>query len=326
MFLWADKIIIRLSIPSPINQKTRRKRRVFSDPLDFCRTYDILLRYMKKVLIIGAKGMLGSELTKAFGGEEIYGWDYDEIDITDKNQVSRKIGNLCPDIIINAAAYNNVDKAEEEQQAANLLNGYAVGFLSKTANDCGATLVHYSTDYVFDGNSKDGYKEEDNPDPINAYGASKLFGENEIKNNAKKYYIIRLSKLFGKIGSSGLAKMSFIDTMLNLAQNKKDIEVINEELSSPTYAPDLAEKTKYILENLLPFGVYHGANSGACAWYELAKEIFKQTGMDTNVIAIDSDKFIRLAKRPKYSVLLNTKLPQARDWKEALRDYLNFKK
>ena len=278
----------------------------------------------QKILILGAKGMLGTELARIFADKQVFAWDFEELNITDQRQVQEKIGGLMPNIIINAAAYNNVDKAEEEQDRAMLLNGYAPGFIAKVAREVGAIFVHYSTDYIFSGEKKEGYREDDKPDPISVYGKAKLLGEIETQKNTDKFYIIRLSKLFGKIGTGQAIKKSFADTMIDLAGDREELEVIDEELSSPTYAPDLAERTKHILENNLPFGIYHSTNSAACTWYEFAKEIFEQTGKNIEVISVSGDKFPRLAKRPRYSVLLNTKLPEMRNWKESLKEYLKM--
>jgi dTDP-4-dehydrorhamnose reductase len=280
---------------------------------------------MGKVLIIGAKGMLGQELAGVFvANNALTAWDLEDIDITSYSGAREKITVLRPDVIINAAAYNAVDMAEEEKEKVNLLNGYAPGYLAKIASEIGAVFVHYSTDYVFDGEKKDGYSEDDAPNPINVYGASKLLGEQEALANAEKCYIVRLSRLFGRAGNGQAVKKSFVDVMLDLSREKNEIQVIDEEISSPTYAPDLATRTKYILENNLPFGIYHAANSGACTWYEFAKEIFRLKNIEIKLIEAKSDEFPRKALRPKFSVLLNTKLPPMRDWREALKDYFKF--
>ncbi|MFH1193810.1 MAG: dTDP-4-dehydrorhamnose reductase [bacterium] len=280
---------------------------------------------MGKILIIGAKGMLGRELTRVFANREVFAWDLEDIDISSEEDAREKIIALRPDVIINAAAYNNVDKAESEKEKADLLNGYAPGYLAKIADEIGAVFVHYSTDYVFDGERREGYNENDAPNPINVYGASKLLGEREALAKAKKCYIIRLSRLFGQAGSGQAVKKSFVDTMLDLAKDKKELKVVDEEMSSPTYAPDLAERTKYILENNLPYGIYHATNSGGCTWYEFAKEIFKLKNIEINLIKAGSGEFKRAALRPQFSVLLNTKLPAMRDWRDALGEYLKFK-
>lgn len=276
-----------------------------------------------KILILGAKGMLGRELSRVFGGQDVAALDFEDLDITNEAAVVEKVTALRPEIVVNAAAYNNVDKAEEERERAKLLNGRAVGFLAQAANEVGAIFVHYSSDYVFGGQNEAGYAEDAAPNPANFYGESKLLGEMEAQK-VNKFYIIRLSRLFGKIGSGANVKKSFVDIMLDLAAKQDKIAVINEEYSSSTYAPDLAKRTKYILESNLPCGIYHAANSGACTWYEFAKEIFRLAGKNVIVNPVSGDAFPRPARRPKFSVLLNSKLPPMRPWQEALSDYLKF--
>jgi len=275
-----------------------------------------------KVLIIGAKGMLGQELVKVFSDQEVVAWDREECDITNKDEIHAKITELKPDVIINAAAYNNVDKAEEEKEVANALNGYAVGYLSRAAKEMDIPIIHYSTEYVFDGDNKEGYSEDAKPSPISAYGASKLLGEEELAKHADKFYLIRLSRLFGKMGKGEDVKRSFVDTMVELAKTRDELDVVDEEVSSPTYACDLAKRTREILDGDQGYGIYHGANSGSCTWYGLAQEIFKIIEKDVKINPVPASKFPRPAKRPAYGVLLNTKLPEARSWQEALREYL----
>lgn len=277
---------------------------------------------MKRVLIVGAKGMLGQEMAKLFiKSHELFAWDLDDIDITKISEVNIKLSVLSPDVIINCAAYNNVDKAEEELEIAILLNGRAVSYLAEVANKMGAILVHFSSDYVFDGKNKEGYKEDDTPNPISAYGKSKLVGEDMAKI-AQKHYIIRLSRLFGNMGSGAAVKKSFVDIMLELGKVKNELDIVDEELSSPTYAPDLAKAVKFILENNLPFGIYHSSNSGACTWKEFSEEIFRLANLNVKINSISGNKFSRLAKRPMYSVLLNSKLPAMRSWQNTLEEYL----
>lgn len=279
-----------------------------------------------KVLIIGAKGMLGQELAREFSGNgyEVSSWDKEEIDITKKEDVSKKISDLKPEIIINAAAYNAVDKIEEsDKELGEAVNGYAVGNLSEAAGAVDAILVHYSTDYVFDGKEIDGYKEDDEPRPQSVYAASKRLGEEQLKN--EKYYLIRTSRLFGEPAVSEGAKKSFVDVMLRIAGEKDCLELVDEELSSPTYVCDLAERTREIVEWKKPFGIYHVTNVGGCTWYGWAKKIFELSSKSVKLIPVGADRFPRPAKRPKYSVLLNTKLPPMRKWEEALAEYLKTK-
>jgi len=296
--------------------------------------------------------MLGQELVNIFKKDKDYkvtAWDKDKLDITNQKQVDKKVSGLKPDIIINSAAYNAVDKCEEpkEYKKATLINGKAPGYLAKIAKKIGAIFVHYSSDYVFDGDFNKflepagcthicqncalhknfqpafGYKEDAEPCPISNYGKSKLLGEKEIQKVKGRNYIIRLSKLFGKPGKSDEAKKSFFDTMLELGKKNKSVKVVDEEISCFTYAPDLAKKTKEIIEAKKPFGIYHVTNGGACTWHEAVLELYKQAGIKTKVIPVGSAEFPRPAKRPLFSVLINTKLNPLRNYKEALREYLS---
>lgn len=303
-----------------------------------------------KVLIIGSMGMLGQELVQIFKKDseyEVIGWDKSDIDITKSREISGKISKAKPEIIINATGYNAVDKAEEkkEYELAKKLNGEAPGNLAKIAKKLGAVLVSYSSDYVFDGQPEIeepsgcthmcsscslhdnwqpqiGFDEYAKTKPISNYGRSKVLGEKEVKKNGKKYYIIRLSKLFGRPAKSKNAKRSFFDVMLEAGMKNKEVKAVDEETSCFTYAPDLAQKTKEIIESQKPYGIYHIVNSDCCTWYEAVVELYKQAKIKTKVIPVSGSEFSRPAKRPHYSVLLNTKLNPMRSWKEALKEYL----
>jgi dTDP-4-dehydrorhamnose reductase len=275
-----------------------------------------------KVIIIGAKGMLGQELARTFVDYQPLLWDRQEIDITDEYSVSNKISGEKPDVVINAAAFNDVDAAEEKEPLAKRINGSGPGYLAKSLSASGGILVHYSTDYVFRGDKKEGYLEEDSPEPQSAYARSKYLGEQEVQKCTGKFYIIRLSRLFGQPAASETAKKSFVQLMLDLAKTKKELNVVNEELDCPTFAPDLALRTREIIEQKKPYGLYHVTNSGACTWYDFAKEIFTLKNIDVKLNPVPTDFFPRPAVRPKYSVLLNTKLTAMRSWQEALKEFL----
>jgi len=275
-----------------------------------------------KIVIIGALGMLGQELARVFRDEKLLLWDRDEIDIADEKDVQQKVGEVRPDLLINAAAYNDVDGAEKNKALADKINGLAVIYLARAVRVAKGILVHYSTDYVFKGDKEEGYKESDQPDPQSAYARSKYLGEKELQKNTDKFYLIRLSRLYGKPAKSEVAKKSFIDIMLDLSKTKKELNVVNEELSSPTYAPDLAIRTKEIVEQKKSFGIYHATNSGVCTWYGFAKEIFTIKNIDVKLKPVPASFFPRPAPRPRYSILLNTKLPPMRSWQEALKKYL----
>lgn len=271
-----------------------------------------------KILILGSRGMLGHELTEVFRGQhELTLWDRDEIDISDKNDVNKKITELNPDIVINAAAYTAVDDAETNNEIAYKVNGYAVGYLCGVCKDINSLFIHFSTDYVFDGKNKEGYN-EDHPakDSLNEYGKSKLLGEKMISDINPRHYLVRTSWLFGKSGKN------FIETMLRLASEGKDLKIVDDQVGSPTYAKDLAQKVKELVESKKPYGIYHITNSGTCSWYEFAKKIFELAGVSPRIQPVGSDQFPAPAKRPSYSILINTKLSKLRDWQQALEDYL----
>lgn len=306
---------------------------------------------MKKVLIIGSKGMLGQELARVFGGDEEYAvtaWDREDIDITLEKEMIAKITALRPEIIINATGYNAVDKCEEDEnefEMANKLNGKAPGYLAKLSKEIGAVFVNYSSDYVFDGNPEIpepsgcthscsscslhqgfqpqiGFDEYSETNPISNYGKSKELGEKEVAEHGDKYYIIRPSKIFGAPAQSETAKRSFFDVMLEAGRKNDEVKAVDEETSCFTYAPDLAQKTKEIIESQKPFGIYHAVNEDPCTWYEGVLELYAQAGLKTRVIPVSSDEFPRPAQRPFYSALLNTKLNPMRSYKDALREYL----
>ncbi len=286
-----------------------------------------------KILILGAKGNLGQQLVKVFSGQEneVIAWDREEIDITDRELILKKVNDVKPEIIINAAAYNAVDKCEdsdEEYDLAKKVNIDGPKFLAEASLKVGAILVHYSTNYVFDGEKKEGYAENDEAKSINRYGKTKFHGEKRIleqSGRGLKWYLIRTSKLFGPKSENKSAKPSFFDIMLELSKTKREIEVVNEEVSCYTYTPDLAQATKELILSGKGNGIYHLINQGAGSWYQAAVELFNLAGIDIKVIPISSDELKRPARRPKYSILINTKLPPLRSWQEALKEYLNLK-
>lgn len=283
---------------------------------------------MEHVVIFGSQGLLGTALMKQFSGTyEVVGLDRNDLDILDEKQVTQTIEKLKPKLVINAVAYNNVDEAEKNDDAfkmAENLNGQVVGKLGHTTKSLGIPLVHFSSEYVFDGTNKDGYTEKAAPRPINRYGQTKLLGETLAAEATDLLYIIRLSRLFGPSGTSELTKKSFVDIMLDQVEKNSaaNIKVVDDEKSCPTYSPDLARFVYDLTVRQKPFGIYHGANSGACTWYILAKEIFTIKGLAVNVVPVDENAFPRPAKRPHYGELISTKLPPQRPWQEALRDYI----
>jgi dTDP-4-dehydrorhamnose reductase len=258
-----------------------------------------------KMLIIGASGMLGSELCKVF--PEAVKLTRKELDITNREQVMESIQKTKPDVVINAAAYTDVDGCEDKMELAFQVNGYGPGHIAEACSIVGAKLVHFSTDYVFDGSKKE-YVESDAPNPINVYGYSKLLGEIKIIENIRDCRIIRVSWLFGIHGRN------FVETILRLSGEMSIVKVVNDQFGKPTYTVDLSNRVKEIIQ--LDPGIYHITNEGTCSWYEFACAIID------NAIPCTSEEFPRKAKRPKYSVLVNTKTRPMRHWEEALTKYL----
>lgn len=278
-------------------------------------------------MILGSHGMLGRELTQVFSDCDTTALAQADLDITDPAALQKKIIQVAPDLIINAAAVNAVDKIEESSEMLELakkINGEAVGNLAALCREHNIILVHFSSDYVFAGDDKNGYDETAITNPINKYGITKALGEKLLLQAGAKFYLIRLSKLFGRPAVSVGAKKSFVDTMLWLATDEKKVhfDLVDYETSSPTYAPDLAKLTRSIVDAGRPFGIYHGANSGACSWYGFAKNIFALKNIPVEVTSVPPEKFPRPAKRPEWSELINTKLPPQRSWQEALKEYL----
>ncbi len=286
---------------------------------------------MQKVLILGAKGNLGIQLVKIFDEDcEVTAWDRDDVDVTDKEMVTKKIIDLKPNVIINATGYNAVDKCENDEAEfalAKKLNGDAVGYLADASMEVGAILVNFASDYVFKGDKKEGYKEDDETSPESKYAETKVMGENELKSRSDKglkWYLIRTSKLFGPKGESEGSKESFFDLILRLSKEKKEFNMVDgEEISCFTYTVDLARAIKKLIEKNYAYGIYHLVNSSPASWYDGAKFLFELKGItDVNLIPSKSADYPRPAKRPMFSVLLNTKFEQLREWKEALREYL----
>jgi dTDP-4-dehydrorhamnose reductase len=280
--------------------------------------------YNLKILILGAGGMLGTDLGHEFAGKcELFLWDKNELDVTNKEQVLAKISDLNPNIIINATGYTNVDGAEDNKDLAHKLNADAVEYLVKAAQQVNAKLIHFSTEYVFDGTDKSGYKENYPVNPINVYGQSKTAGEKYIIEY-RLGYLIRTSWLYGHAPQIGKPRgMNFVDTMIKLSTEKSEIKVVNDQFGKLTNTRDLASAVHELAKGDFQPGIYHLVNEGVAMWYEVAQEVFKIKNIQTPLIPISSIEYPVKAKRPAYAVLLNTKFPQLRLWQEALRDYLS---
>lgn len=270
-----------------------------------------------KVMIIGSKGMLGSMLCQTFADLDPVCVDKGEIDITSIDSVRDKMSEVQPDIIINAAAYTDVDGAEANRDEAFRVNEDGVRNLATVARDIDATLVHYSTDYVFSGATEEGYMEDDPPGPaVNTYGESKLAGERALKEVGPVFFLIRSAWLYGPNGKN------FVNTMLNLAKDHSSLSVVNDQHGSPTFTKDVAEFTKKLIKESYPKGIYHAVNEGMTTWFDFANKIFQLSHAQVDVKPIPTKDYPLPAKRPAFSVLQNTRGPKMRMWEDALDEYI----
>jgi dTDP-4-dehydrorhamnose reductase len=277
---------------------------------------------MRRILILGSKGTLGSQLMKLY--PQAIGWDREDIDVLDCPSLRSKIGSLgfTPDAIVNCVAFNDVDGAEGRPEQAFALNADFVGQLAGHAKEMGVPLVHYSTNYVFDGVQGE-YTETSVPTPLSVYGRSKLRGEQMAVAGGACWYVVRTAVIFGPKGTSDLSKKSFVDIMLDLAAKRDTLQVVSDEINSLTYAPDLAAGTYRLLGALPAPGIYHLTNSGGASWFDFAREIFRIAGRSVTVLPVPSSHFPRKAARPPRAILLNTKLPPLRPWQAALAEFLD---
>lgn len=282
---------------------------------------------MKRVLIFGVSGTLGQALQNVFRAfyYDVIGLDIEGCDITQADSVLYMLDTLKPDIVINTAALNEVDTIETDDSVYSLakeVNGVAPGIIARACVVRKLLFVHYSTDYVFDGNRKSGYKEDEQPHPLNRYADTKFFGEKNVIYAGGYYYLIRISRLFGNAGFGVSSKRSFVDTMLYLSASRDHLDVVSDQYSSLSYAPDVAGFTKLLIESEYAPGIYHGSNSGKCSWYEWAEKIFAIKQIDIRLNKVSASHFSRIARVPMHSVLLNTKAPAQRSWQEALEEHL----
>lgn len=274
------------------------------------------------VAVTGSKGLLGQEVVKAFSysGYEVLPLPHQELDITNQQQVMELFASTLPAILVNCAAYTAVDKAEEELEKANLINGLGVRNLAIACKQFNISIIHISTDYVFNGQNEKPYCIFDKREPLNAYGYSKYLGEKYLETIQPNYYLIRTSWLFGAGGPN------FVASILKAAKMQPEIKVVNDQWGCPTYAVDLAAALVDLVETGA-IGVYHITNQGVTSWYEFAKLIIQKAGLDTIVKPVTSEEFPRSALRPKNSVLDSFPLKETigrllPPWEDALQRYL----
>lgn len=278
-----------------------------------------------KVLIIGSQGMLGSQLQISLKNHQLFTPTRQQLDITKINSLVLALNKWLPDLVINCAAFTDVEAAEDQLNEVWEINALGPLNIIKALNKYQLPLIQLSTDYVFDGKKADEYNEDDQTHGINVYGQSKEMGEKNIIDNYYKYYIVRTSWLFGPTKQKSIhKKMNFVDKMLWLAKTQPAIKVVNDRFSKPTYTKDLSQAINNLITSQPAYGIYHLVNEDATSWYNYAKEIFKQANLNIQLEPVTAEQFFAKALRPKNSALKNNKLPLIRPWREALRDYLNF--
>ncbi|MHA1222219.1 MAG: dTDP-4-dehydrorhamnose reductase [Candidatus Heimdallarchaeaceae archaeon] len=279
-----------------------------------------------KILITGANGQLGQDFQKLFTKRNVVffptdvGSDLEDLDITNRNAIIHYVKKNKIDVIINCAAYNDVDNAEREWKIAFKINSEGVKNLALVSKKLNIELIHYSTDFVFDGSKVSPYTIEDIPNPLSQYGKSKALGEQNVMNLLKKYYLIRTSWVFG------MGNVNFVNKVLSWSKKTKELRIVTDQISSPTYTVDLA-RTTWELINSKVYGLYHITNSGVCSKFEWAKFILKLIGWKGNLLKAKTADFNPIAMRPKFSALDNSRLKEKMGyvlptWKDATRRFL----
>ncbi len=279
-----------------------------------------------KIIVTGAKGQLGTDVCIELNrrGHEVIGIDRDELDITDEKAVYTLFEEVRPQAVIHCAAYTAVDKAESEENLCRAVNVLGTGYLAKAAAAIGAKFLYISTDYVFDGNKEGEYFPDDPISPRSVYGLTKAEGEAQVKAALDRFFIVRISWVFGINGNN------FVKTMLRLAESKTELNVVCDQIGSPTYTPDLSRLLADMIETE-KYGVYHATNEGVCSWYEFACEIFRLAGKNVKVHSVTTEEYLKLvpqqAKRPKNSVMNKAKLAEEGfnalpEWKDALQRFM----
>jgi dTDP-4-dehydrorhamnose reductase len=268
-----------------------------------------------KVFITGAQGQLGQALQAQFVDCEVIAWDLQDLDICQLEQVRKTLNHIRPDIVVNAAAFTQVDQAEANQDAAYRGNALGPRNLARATQEADIPLVHFSTDYVFDGRQSRPYHEFDRPNPLSVYGQSKLAGEEEVQKNNPRSFIIRTAWLYHIVGKN------FPQTILRLA-NQEQVRVVNDQFGSPTYAPHLAQAVSRLIETEA-YGTYHLAGSGGTNWYDFTKALYQARGIRTAVVPIATSEYPLPAPRPAYAVLTSLQDPfiTLPPWEEGVRDF-----
>ncbi|HWZ41880.1 MAG TPA: dTDP-4-dehydrorhamnose reductase [Candidatus Saccharimonadales bacterium] len=281
-----------------------------------------------KVAVIGANGQLGQDVTAAFRAaeHEVAALTHSEIEISSPESVQRVLGGLRPDLVVNTAAFHNVDKCESEADPAFRVNSLGARYLAQSARELQAKLVHISTDYVFDGRKRSPYLESDSPHPLNVYGNSKLAGEFFVMNGTPRHFVVRVSGIYGRHLCRAKGSPNFVETMLARGAKGEMIRMVDDQFVTPTPTAEIAQQVA-ALAATEEYGLYHATSEGSCSWYEFTRTIFELAGMNVDVHPIKSGDSGRAAIRPAYSVLENAALKSKsmnlfRHWRVGLENYL----
>lgn len=281
-----------------------------------------------RVVILGASGQLGRDLTAAFhsSSDTVTALTHQDVEITSADSVTRAVAAAKPDLVINSAAFANVDGCEADPELARAVNANGARSVAQVSDSLGAKLIHISTDYVFDGRKQSPYTEEDTPAPLNVYGNTKLSGELFVRSTNPRHFVVRVSAIYGANPCRTKGGLNFIELMLKLSREREELRVVDDEFVTPTATVDIA-KQLVALSRTSDYGLYHATAEGGCSWYEFARAIFDLTGTKVCLERANPGEFPAKAPRPKYSVLENHALKTRSlnlfgPWQEGLRNYL----
>lgn len=283
-----------------------------------------------RVAVIGAEGQLGSDVCDEFekNSDDVHRVNHAMLDIALLDNVATSLSEIRPDVVVNTAAFHNVEKCEHDPSTAFSVNALGARNLAEVTREIGALFIHISTDYVFDGTKLQPYEETDTPRPLNVYGNSKLSGEYFVRSIAERYFILRTSALYGKHPCRAKDGLNFVELMLKLAQEREVIKVVDFEIVTPTSTAELARQIVEV-SRCDAFGLYHATAEGSCSWYEFAREVFALAERKVHLVAAGRHDFPAKVARPAYSVLENRGLKAIRlngfsDWRHGLKTYLGL--
>ena len=281
-----------------------------------------------KVVVLGGNGQLGNDVVSAFHaeGDQVTSLTHEDVEVASRDAVHQRFEQLRPEVVVNTAAYHHVEKCEAEPAKSFEINAVGARNVAQASNSIGASLFHISTDYVFDGNKRSPYTEDDPAMPLNVYGNSKLAGEYFVRTANRRHFVMRVSGLYGSHPCRAKGNLNFVETMLKLARERDELRVVNDEFVTPTPTLEVARQL-VVLSRTSDYGLYHATSEGSCSWYEFARAIFELSGTRVRLEPARPGEFPAKVSRPKYSVLENAALKKNsrnifQHWKSGLEHYL----